>query len=72
MVNDLCDTHDIKYFLETSAKTGFNAKNIFIEAAKELYEQHIKLEDRISRSEWFNNDEGKKTNIESMEITQEK
>ena len=74
-VNDLCDTHDIKYFLETSAKTGFNAKNIFIEAAKVLYEQHIKLKDRMSRTEslgYINNDEGKRSNIESMERLEEK
>ena len=41
----------IKLFLETSAKTGFNAQNIFIEAAKLLYEQHLKYKDRPSRLE---------------------
>ena len=49
MANDVCDSHNIKFFLETSARTGFNVKNIFIEAAKVLYEQHIKFKDRISR-----------------------
>ena len=29
-------------FLETSAKTGFNAQNLFIEAGKILYEEHLK------------------------------
>ena len=75
MVNDLCDTHDIKHFMETSAKTGFNAKNIFIEAAKALYEQHLKLKDRLSRTEslgYINNDEGKKSQIENMERLEEK
>ena len=75
MVNDLCDTHDIKHFMETSAKTGFNAKNIFIEAAKALYEQHLKLKDRLSRTEslgYINNDEGKKSQIENMERREEK
>ena len=51
MANDLCDNNNIKYFWETSAKTGFNTKNVFIEAAKVLYEQHIKFKDRISRTE---------------------
>ena len=41
----------LKLFLETSAKTGFNAQNIFIEAAKLLYEQHLKYRDRPSRLE---------------------
>ena len=49
MANDVCDSHNIKFFLETSARTGFNVKNIFIEAAKVLYEQHIKFKDRVSR-----------------------
>ena len=49
MANDLCDIHNINFFLETSAKTGFNAKNIFIQAAKLLYEQHMKYKDRASR-----------------------
>ena len=48
---DFVDNNKIKLFLETSAKTGFNAKNIFIEAAKVLYEQHLKYKDRPSRPE---------------------
>ena len=53
MANNLCDSHKIKFFLETSAKTGFNVKNIFIEAAKVLFEQHQKFKDRISRPDSF-------------------
>ena len=34
--------HKIKLFMESSAKTGINAHNIFIEAAKLLYEQYLK------------------------------
>ena len=30
-------------FMETSAKTGFNAKELFIEAAKLLYEDYMKI-----------------------------
>ena len=39
---EYCDNNQIKVFMETSAKTGDNAQNIFIEAAKMLYEQHMK------------------------------
>lgn len=35
--------------METSAKTGFNAKAIFIEAAKCLYNEHLKYKDRASK-----------------------
>jgi len=39
--------NDIKLFLETSAKTGFNAQNLFIEAAKLLYKQHKNIDNQI-------------------------
>ncbi len=72
MANDLCDIHNINFFLETSAKTGFNAKNIFIQAAKLLYEQHMKYKDRISRPESCPNindeDEKGENNVESLEL----
>ena len=48
-------SHDINFFLETSAKTGFNAENVFIKASKLLYEQHLKYKDRFSRPESVNN-----------------
>ena len=45
----LCRDHKLNYFLETSAKTGFNIQNIFIQVAKELYLQHEEIKNRISR-----------------------
>jgi len=41
--------HNFNYFIETSAKTGFNAQNVFIQAAKELYKSHLDYKDRASR-----------------------
>ena len=41
--------HGFNYFFETSAKTGFNAQNVFIQAAKELYKSHLDYKDRASR-----------------------
>jgi small GTP-binding protein len=41
--------HEFNFFVETSAKTGFNAQNVFIEAAKELYRAHLSYKDRASR-----------------------
>ena len=55
MGQNFCNSHDIKFFLETSAKTGFNAENVFIEATKLLYEQHLKYKDRFSRPDSVNN-----------------
>ncbi len=37
------------YFIETSAKNGYNAKTVFIEAAKTLYRDYLKYKDRASR-----------------------
>lgn len=39
----------LDYFIETSAKNGYNAKNVFIEAAKMLYRDYLKYKDRVSR-----------------------
>jgi hypothetical protein len=36
-------------FIETSAKNGYNAKNVFVEAAKVLYKDYLKYKDRSSR-----------------------
>lgn len=35
-------SNNLDYFNETSAKTGFNTKNVFIEASKLLYEESLK------------------------------
>ena len=39
LVNDL----EFDYYLETSAKTGFNAEKIFVQAAKLLYTEYKEL-----------------------------
>ena len=46
---EFCEENNISIFFETSAKTGFNAKKVFVEAAKLLYEQHLKNKNRASR-----------------------
>ena len=71
MANDLCQKHNIKLFMETSAKTGLNAKNIFIEASKVLYEQHLKYKEILSRPLCHPSvDEGNQTKyLESLEIS---
>ena len=39
----LCDDLDFDYFIESSAKTGFNIENIFVYAAKLLYKDYLAL-----------------------------
>ena len=46
--------HNLDYFIETSAKTGENAKNVLIEAAKILYKEYITMKDKQENK----NDEG--------------
>ena len=41
--------HKLNYFIETSAKTGFNVQNVFIKAAKELYLTNEELRNRLTR-----------------------
>ena len=42
-----CDEHNLNFFMETSAKTGFNAENLFMEAGLLLYKEYIKNKDNI-------------------------
>ena len=41
--------YKMDYFIETSAKTGDNAKNVLIEAAKVLYKDYILFKDRANK-----------------------
>ena len=50
MANEMCETHNIKIFMETSAKSGLNVENIFFEAAKVLLEQHKKYRKNVAAS----------------------
>ena len=38
--------YNLNFFSESSAKTGFNAKNIFIKAAFELYDDYLKYKEK--------------------------
>ena len=55
MASDFCANNRIMFNLETSAKTGFNAENVFTEAAKLLYLQHLNYKERLSRPYSLNN-----------------
>ena len=41
--------NDFHFFSETSAKSGLNAQEVFIEAAKLLYKEHLKYRKRANR-----------------------
>ena len=51
MAEEFAKNNNIHLFMETSAKTGFNAQNVFIEAAKLLYDQHLTYKERASKPE---------------------
>ena len=42
----LCDDLEFDFFIESSAKTGFNADTIFVKAAKILYKEYLKLKNK--------------------------
>ena len=49
IAQNFANNNNISKFFETSAKTGLNAKNVFIEAAKELYNKHLFYKDNMTR-----------------------
>ena len=50
------EENGIHYFSETSAKNGVNAKEVFIEAAKLLYGEHLKYKERKFKKNEIDND----------------
>ena len=61
------EEYEFDYFAETSAKTGFNAKEIFVEAAKLLYKEYIrykkmpeKIGDKLKKNKSKKNKQNKK------------
>ena len=46
----------IHYFSETSAKNGINAKEVFVEAAKLLYKEHLKYRERKAKPSLIDNE----------------
>lgn len=51
MGENFCKTHNLNFFMETSAKTGFNAQNLFMKAGSLLYEDYLNNKDIISRKD---------------------
>ena len=49
------EEHHLDLFLETSAKTGYNAKNVLVEAAKMLYNDYLKFEENMQNENKYNN-----------------
>jgi len=63
--------HNLDLFCETSAKTGYNAKSVIVEAAKYLYRDYLNLkasgkEEDKTKTE----NSGQKLNKNSNEVTQ--
>ena len=64
--------HKISFFTETSAKTGLNVQNVFIQAAQEHFIQHEEIKNRVSRpgsitNLVYNPEKENKVNLESEE-----
>ena len=63
-------TNKLDFFMEASAKSGFNAKNIFIEAARMLYQDYLKYkgEDENTFESGESGDTIKTMNLSNKEV----
>ena len=65
------EEHDIEIFMESSAKTGFNAQKIFIEAAKILYQENKRLELKNEKEKDIKNETYKLSQEDDMDNNDE-
>ena len=65
------ENNKVKLFLETSAKTGYNAKNVLVEAAKLLYGQHLIYQNKLSRPESLKSSTNSTNNVELETVEEE-
>ena len=54
-VQELIKEYDISDYIETSSKTGFNSKKLFINVAKLLFENYNEYKDSCSLSVYSRN-----------------
>ena len=69
------EENQILYFEETSAKTGFNAKEVFTEAARILYEEHKRYRNRAVNNDIIEdlpNDTNNNTKLKKVEQNRNK
>ena len=63
------ENHNFNYFSETSAKNGFNAKEVFIQAAKVLYLEHLRYKNRGNHAGNINYNNINSNNNNNIPIT---
>ena len=66
------DENQFAYFEETSAKSGYNAKEIFNKAAEILYEEHNKYKFRSKNEEKEEETSDKKKHLEKRDVNRKK
>ena len=64
------EENQILYFEETSAKTGINSKEVFIESARILYEEHKRYKMRASGAKFNDNDSEAKNTTKLKKVEQ--
>ena len=70
MGEKFCKENNLHLFMESSAKTGVNAKNIFIQAAKILYDDYLKYQKELQKADQNENqkeNENKKINNKKID-----
>ena len=67
MAQKVKDEYDLDFFIETSAKNGINTKELFVKAAKVLYDDYNEYNKKEKKKE---KDKDKGENIDSKSLAE--
>jgi hypothetical protein len=71
-INKLIEEYELLSYIETSSKTGFNSKQLFIDVAKTLFKDYSVYRDNPSNSNYSKGSSNLQMNTNKLELLTQK